>query len=178
MDMLRIPGGAYQYLYLDDARLLKSCRVDVYSASGPGGQKRNRKYSAVRITHHDTKVSAIAEESRSQQENKSRALRRLRKAIALGIRPQETSVPEIRTALSYEVSLQELFAIKQKNPSYPLLCAAVLDAVDAAGGKVAEAARSLCVSTGRLNKLLSRDPDMLTAVNAVRCRNDLKPLRP
>ena len=36
------------YLALDDRALLGQCEVDVYRASGPGGQKRNKIESAVR----------------------------------------------------------------------------------------------------------------------------------
>ena len=43
-------------------------------ASGPGGQKRNKTSSAVRITHEPSGISAIANESRSQAENRRRAL--------------------------------------------------------------------------------------------------------
>lgn len=176
MKNLKIPGGACNYLDLDDSRLLKSCRVDVYSASGPGGQKRNRKYSAVRITHRDTGISAIAEDSRSQQENKTRALRRLRKSLAFCVRSDTSSSGN--TIIRHGESLHELLGVSLQNPSYPKLCAAVLDAVDEAGGKIGEAARSLSISTGQLNKVLRRDPDLFTAVNTIRFSNRLKPLKP
>src|SRR5204862_463400 len=64
---------------LTDDQLLAQCAVDTYRASGPGGQKRNKTSSAVRLRHHPTGLLVIAEESRSQHENKARALRRLRR---------------------------------------------------------------------------------------------------
>jgi len=73
-------------LMLSDAELLRECAVDTYRASGPGGQKRNKTDSAVRMRHGPTGVVAIAEESRSQHDNKRQALRRLRRAIALDVR--------------------------------------------------------------------------------------------
>ena len=79
------PAPASEYLSLSDPDLLRQCRVDVYRASGPGGQHRNKTDSAVRITHEPTRTVAIANESRSQHTNKSHALRRLRQKIALSV---------------------------------------------------------------------------------------------
>src|SRR5688572_12235046 len=71
---------------LTDAQLLAQCAVDTYRASGPGGQKRNKTSSAVRLRHPPSGLLVIAEESRSQHENKARALRRLRRALYLKLR--------------------------------------------------------------------------------------------
>src|SRR3954468_15048834 len=71
---------------LTDAQLLAQCEVDTYRASGPGGQKRNKTSSAVRLRHPPSGLLVIAEESRSQHENKARALRRLRRALYLELR--------------------------------------------------------------------------------------------
>src|SRR5437660_11758916 len=82
---------------LGDAALLAQCAVDTYRASGPGGQKRNKTSSAVRLRHPPSGLLVIAEESRSQHENKARALRRLRQALFLKLRdglPAEALTPE------------------------------------------------------------------------------------
>src|SRR5271165_17981 len=71
---------------LTDEQLLGQCEVDTYRASGPGGQKRNKTSSAVRLRHPPSGLLVIAEESRSQHENKARALRRLRRALYLKLR--------------------------------------------------------------------------------------------
>src|SRR5258706_10079484 len=73
---------------LSDVRLLSQCAVDTYRASGPGGQKRNKTSSAVRIRHPPSGLIVIAEESRSQHENRVRALRRLRQALFLKVREE------------------------------------------------------------------------------------------
>src|SRR5262249_59575716 len=74
------------YLLVSDDALIGQCEVDRYRASGPGGQHRNKTESAVRLRHKLTGVSAIGEDSRSQLENKSHAVKRLRAAIALEVR--------------------------------------------------------------------------------------------
>ena len=53
-------------------------RVDVYRASGAGGQHVNRTESAVRITHLPTNIVVQSQVSRSQHENRSTCMKQLR----------------------------------------------------------------------------------------------------
>lgn len=64
----------------DDA-LLGECDVEVFRGSGPGGQHRNRTESGVRLRHRPTGALAGATERRSQHQNFSVALGRLRERI-------------------------------------------------------------------------------------------------
>src|SRR5437879_8835769 len=73
---------------LTDDQLRAQCETDLYRASGPGGQKRNKTSSAVRLRHPPSGLIVIAEESRSQHENRARALRRLRQALCLKLRDE------------------------------------------------------------------------------------------
>lgn len=62
---------------LNRETLLDEIRVDVYRASGPGGQHVNKTNSAIRLTHLPTGISAIAQDSPSQFRNRQIALQRL-----------------------------------------------------------------------------------------------------
>lgn len=52
-------------------------KVEFYRASGNGGQNRNTRDTACRITHIETGISGISADERSQLQNKKKAFQRL-----------------------------------------------------------------------------------------------------
>ncbi|KAK9205435.1 hypothetical protein WN943_015702 [Citrus x changshan-huyou] len=64
----------HNYLELTDDELFRECEMDAYKSSGPGGQHRNKRESAVRLKHVPTGVIAHAAEDRSQHKNRASAL--------------------------------------------------------------------------------------------------------
>ncbi len=152
---------------LTDPQLLAQCEVDTYRASGPGGQKRNKTSSAVRLRHLPSGLLVIGEESRSQYENKARALRRIRQRLWLALRePLPADLPS-------DVTLN----VGRRDERFWPTVGLVLDALEQFTGQVSTAAEWLGSTTGSLIDFLEIEDTVWTEANRIRQRNGLGQLR-
>jgi ribosome-associated protein len=77
----------------DMATLEKEVLIEPYRAPGPGGQRKNRKETAIRLTHPPSGIVVVACERRSQAQNREIAFERLIKKLTDLNRPRKRRVP-------------------------------------------------------------------------------------
>ncbi|HRC61837.1 MAG: peptide chain release factor-like protein [Dehalococcoidia bacterium] len=166
--------GWRAYLQLSDAELLAQCEFDRFRASGPGGQKRNRTDSAVRLRHRPTGLQSEAVESRSQHENRARALRRLRLTIAIALR-----APKADATAGEQRVLRSLTADppSRLRPVDFSSVALLFDVLDEHAWRISDAADALELSTAAVGRFLQVDPRVWRAAAERRLALGLSPLR-
>lgn len=152
----------------DDLAFARDCKVTFHKSGGPGGQKRNKASTAVRIVHVPTGIEAHSNDFRTQAENRLRALHRLRFRLAA----------ELRTAVvvrGYEppgwmapYKGNGAVHVNVKNPDYARVAAHLLDVLAALDGKVSPAAALVGVSAASFLKLLRQEPTIWDATCRLR----------
>ena len=170
-----LPGNRRPVLAAD--ALLRDCRWEAFRGPGPGGQKRNKTSSAVRVTHEPSGLCALAGESRSQSRNRAKALERLRHRLAVELRvPVHLDAFEPPAWLARPSGGNGARKLDRRHEDYLSVLGVVLDVVAAAGGSVSDAARHLGVTTANLVDFLQRDDEALSYVNRLRASERLRPL--
>ncbi|MHC4983332.1 MAG: peptide chain release factor family protein [Planctomycetota bacterium] len=186
MDIIQGVETDTDYLALSDKALLEQCQLDVYKSSGPGGQHRNKVSSAVRLRHRPTGIAAHGDESRSQLENKRSALRRLRMNIACRLRrPIDTAKCAIPDAVAECMFTprgagrqeRKRLSIGARDHRFWAVAAFLLDVLDAFGGRLAEAADYLGITTSNLTMLLKSERHLFASAQKVRKDRGRSPIR-
>jgi len=80
--------------YDTDPNILKhQVTLETYRSRGPGGQRKNKVETAVRLKHLPSGVTVIATEHRSQTENRKLAFERLRERLVKLNQPRRRRIP-------------------------------------------------------------------------------------
>ena len=150
---------------LEEAILLKDCEVEFGRASGPGGQNRNRRDTATTVTHVPTGVIGAATERRSQGQNRSRAIFRLRLKLASTVRSRTHHERHRPSQLWMDRRQGRSISVNPMHADYPALLAEAMDVIVARRYDVAVAAGVLDVSMSQLAKLVRHNKKAFAVVN-------------
>jgi ribosome-associated protein len=87
--------------------LKKQVVVETYRSSGPGGQRKNKVETAVRLRHLPSGITVVATEHRSQAENRKLAFERLRERLIKLNRPKKRRIPTSVSLKTIEKRIEE-----------------------------------------------------------------------
>lgn len=161
---------------LSSEKLLEDCQVERTRRGGPGGQHRNKVESAVVITHKPTGISSQAAERRSQHQNRTVAIERLRLNLAVGHRITKSLESQTSEVWKSRTRGRQI-EVSPHHADFPGLLAEALDYVAMAEFDIAAAASRLGVSGSQLVKLFKLYRPALTYVNSERALRKLGPLK-
>jgi hypothetical protein len=159
---------------VNDEQLLAQCRLERLKRSGPGGQRRNKVETAVRLKHLPTGVVSEASERRSAAENQAAAMDRLRRLLAVEIRSE--SVTLAPSPLWRSRTAGGRISLNPAHADVPAMLAEALDQLAAADWDITTAAQRLEVTATQLTKLLKYESAALDALNSRRVERGLRPL--
>lgn len=144
------------WLAASDNEFMNFCRIENFQDSGKGGQKRNRKYSAARVTNIKTGLSAECAEFREQIVNRNKAINKLKLKLAFSFSGEP--IASVRAITSLE------------SPDYPVWVAFVLDLLYKNSFEINPLAEKLSLSKSKTIKLLYRDKKLWDEVNNQRTK--------
>ena len=77
----------------DPEILKKQVVIETYRSKGPGGQRKNKTETAVRLKHLPSEITVVATEHRTQSQNLKQAFERLRMRLVRLNRPRKHRIP-------------------------------------------------------------------------------------
>jgi len=157
-------------LALTPEDLLKQCKIAYFQASGAGGQKRNRKLSAIRLTHRTTGIAVTSSEAREPARNLARAIQKLRLELVFTVSLENINENDIPIHL-FRANTSEL------HPDFPGSVLASYPLFHLHEGSVGRASEILGVSSAALIRFFKKDKTLLRKVQDTRKQFGHYPLK-
>jgi protein subunit release factor B len=98
----------------DPEVLKRKVVLETYRSRGPGGQRKNKVETAIRLRHLPSGITVIATEHRSQAENRKLAFERLRERLIKLNQPRRRRIPTAVPRMVIEKIRQEKKIHSQK----------------------------------------------------------------
>ncbi len=102
--------------HTDPDVLKREVLIETYRSSGPGGQRKNKTETSVRVKHLPSGITVVATEHRSQAMNRELAFQRLQDRLRVLNRPRKrrraTSVPP--AAVERRIAEKKIVSVKKK----------------------------------------------------------------
>jgi protein subunit release factor B len=98
----------------DPEILKRQVTIETYRSRGPGGQRKNKVETAVRLKHLPSGITVLGTEHRSQAENRKLAFERLRRRLMKLNRPIRRRVPTPIPRIAVEKRMEEKKIRSQK----------------------------------------------------------------
>jgi hypothetical protein len=162
--------------FLSDEELLRECEIQFLRRGGPGGQHRNKTESAVIFLHKPSKLTAEANERRSQADNRRLALVRLRLSLALNIRSAGV-LGDQPSELWLSKCHNQRIRVATDHPDFPALLAELLDCCTAHAMELPAVVAHLNVSSSQVVRMLKQYPAAWALFNQKRLEHGLPGLR-
>ena len=107
--------GSSKKRYATDPTILSGqVRAEYYRARGPGGQRKNKRETAVRLKHLPSGVTVTATESRYQAVNRRRAFQRLQEKLKQLSKPARMRIRTVVSLGEKERRREEKRRVSQK----------------------------------------------------------------
>ena len=145
-------------------QLDSECDVKHLRRSGPGGQHRNKVETGVLLRHRPTGVTAEANERRSQSQNRSVALFRLRVKLALQIRT-DRAAEGVPSGLWKSRCRGGRMEISTNHNDFPAILAEAMDVLTANNFDPKTTANQLGCTISQLIKLFKKESNAFRQVN-------------
>ena len=158
----------FEFLRKTDDELLKLSRVDVFKATGKGGQKKNKTSNAIRLSM--CHLSVTESKSRSKAENIKGAVKKLRLAIALDKKDatsSRVSVYQTPSEIKPYLNTGEI-KISVKNPLYPIFIGILFNCYIKNGGNWSDMGKNLGFTSSQIRKFVDKNAQLKRKFSEVR----------
>ena len=153
----------YDLLTMSQENFIKLCKITYFQASGAGGQKRNRKLSAVRLTHMKSGTAVTSSESREPARNLQTAIQKLHLELVLDLDLKQVNETETDIALPlFRANANE------HHPDFPGSVLAALPLFYLDKGSVGQTSEKLGTSSAALIRFFKKDKTLWRKVQQIR----------